>query len=173
MTVVHRRGLFTGRGPITLHVGRATYKAFNKVHTAEFAELWAQSDHRPVLFGIVGERRYWRFAGKWFADNDALTEDEVYAVLVTREQRRQTAINRAQTTAAMLAEPAPALRGAIPDDLKMLIWTRDGGCCRKCGSNVELQFDHIIPVSKGGATSEQNLQLLCGPCNRRKGASII
>ncbi len=37
----------------------------------------------------------------------------------------------------------------------------------------ELQFDHLIPLAFGGATTEQNLQILCGPCDRRKGASII
>ncbi len=33
--------------------------------------------------------------------------------------------------------------------------------------------DHLIPLAFGGATTEQNLQILCGPCDRRKGASII
>ncbi len=71
--------------------------------------------------------------------------------------------------------PAPTIRGAIPDDLKQYVWQRDRGrCrCRQCGSNIELQFDHLIPLAFGGATTEQNLQILCGPCNRRKGASIV
>jgi 5-methylcytosine-specific restriction endonuclease McrA len=53
------------------------------------------------------------------------------------------------------------------------VWQRDRGQCRQCGANTELQFDHIIPLAKGGSTSEANLQILCGPCNRRKGASIV
>jgi 5-methylcytosine-specific restriction endonuclease McrA len=35
-----------------------------------------------------------------------------------------------------------------------------------------LQFDHIIPVALGGATSAQNLQLLCRQCNLAKSAGI-
>ncbi|WP_228819248.1 HNH endonuclease [Nocardia transvalensis] len=173
VAVTHRPRLFGRSGPIFLRVGRSVFKTFDRLHVDDFAALWAQSDDWPVLFGIIGERQYWRFAGRWFVDNDGLSAEAVHALLVTRDQRRQTAINRAQTTVAMLSEPAPAVRGAIPDDLKMLIWARDGGRCRKCGSNSELQFDHIIPVSKGGATSEENLQLLCGPCNRSKGGNLV
>ena len=65
-----------------------------------------------------------------------------------------------------------APRGAIPDDVKHLVWQRDGGACRSCGATLELQFDHVIPVSMGGASTPENLQILCGPCNRRKGASL-
>ncbi|ALE07869.1 hypothetical protein AL755_14895 [Arthrobacter sp. ERGS1:01] len=62
---------------------------------------------------------------------------------------------------------APARR-SIPDDLKQYIWTRDEGRCRGCGATTELQFDHIIPVAKGGSNTSENLQILCGPCNRFK-----
>lgn len=173
VAVVHHPRLFSKTGPVILHVGRAAYRTFSKVHADAFAAMWAETARQPVLFGVIGERQYWAFDRRWFYDNEGLTSDQVHALLITRDQRRQATINRAQTTAAMLG-PAPTVRrSAIPDDLKMLVWTRDGGRCRKCGSNVELQFDHEIPVSKGGATSEQNLQLLCGPCNRAKGASII
>jgi hypothetical protein len=103
-----------------------------------------------------------------------LSADEVRALLITREQRRRATINRAQTIAAMNdAPPPPSVRGAIPDDMKLLVLNRDQGRCRHCGATSELQFDHIIPWSMGGATSPENLQVLCGPCNRRKGASVV
>jgi hypothetical protein len=62
---------------------------------------------------------------------------------------------------------------AIPQDVKIRVAARDRGRCRQCGSTTELHFDHVIPWSKGGANTVANIQLLCGPCNRRKGADDI
>lgn len=45
------------------------------------------------------------------------------------------------------------------------------GRCSYCGSEDELQIDHIIPVAKGGETEEGNLQPLCRPCNIKKGVN--
>ena len=58
----------------------------------------------------------------------------------------------------------------IPQDVKIAVSARDGGRCRKCGSSEKLHFDHVIPVSRGGANTVANIQLLCGACNRAKGA---
>ena len=63
-------------------------------------------------------------------------------------------------------------RPPIPDDVKIFVWQRDGGHCVKCGSHGNLEFDHIIPLAKGGSNTARNLQLLCEECNRRKSASI-
>jgi len=63
-------------------------------------------------------------------------------------------------------------RRAIPRDVQRFVWQRDRGRCVQCGSNENLEFDHIIPVSKGGANTARNLQLLCEKCNRRKSDKI-
>jgi hypothetical protein len=59
-------------------------------------------------------------------------------------------------------------RRDIPDELIKIIVDRDRVCCG-CGSDEDLQLDHIIPVSRGGNESEDNLRLLCGSCNRKRG----
>jgi hypothetical protein len=63
-------------------------------------------------------------------------------------------------------------RMPIPEDVKLVVWARDGGSCVRCGSRQDLHFDHIIPVSKGGGNSEANIQLLCQPCNLTKSDKI-
>ena len=60
----------------------------------------------------------------------------------------------------------------ITQKVKDKVWNRDGGKCVECGSNENLEFDHIIPHSKGGANTYRNIQLLCEPCNRSKSAKI-
>jgi hypothetical protein len=63
-------------------------------------------------------------------------------------------------------------REPIPQSVQNTVWNRDGGRCVKCGSNEKLEFDHIIPFSKGGANTYRNLQLLCETCNRKKSNNI-
>ena len=63
-------------------------------------------------------------------------------------------------------------REPIPQDVQDKVWNRDGGRCVKCSSNEKLEFDHIIPFSKGGSNSYRNLQLLCEKCNRQKSNRI-
>jgi hypothetical protein len=63
-------------------------------------------------------------------------------------------------------------RRSIPQDVKIAVSARDGGRCRQCGSTAQLHFDHVIPISRGGANTVANIQLLCGACNRAKGAKM-
>lgn len=64
------------------------------------------------------------------------------------------------------------LREPISQQVKMYVWQRDKGKCTKCGKNEKLEYDHIIPVAKGGSDTERNIRLLCESCNRTKGANI-
>ena len=60
----------------------------------------------------------------------------------------------------------------IPREVQDRVWRRDEGKCVECGSNEFLEFDHIIPHSKGGANTYRNIQLLCEKCNRSKSDNI-
>ena len=52
------------------------------------------------------------------------------------------------------------------------VFARDGWACQYCGSRSNLTVDHVIPRSKGGQSSWENIVASCGPCNRRKGDSL-
>lgn len=51
---------------------------------------------------------------------------------------------------------------------KARVFAKDNFKCVKCGSEENLQIDHIYPRSKGGGNEPDNLQTLCRSCNIRK-----
>jgi len=64
-------------------------------------------------------------------------------------------------------------RESIPEEVRIAVWRRDGGKCSRCGSREKLEYDHIIPISKGGSSTVRNVELLCQSCNRKKKDNII
>ena len=48
------------------------------------------------------------------------------------------------------------------------VFLRDRFTCQYCGEHEELTFDHVVPRSKGGATTWENVVAACSPCNLRK-----
>lgn len=60
----------------------------------------------------------------------------------------------------------------IPIAVQREVWRRDEGRCVDCGTKEKLEYDHIIPFSKGGSNTVRNIQLLCESCNRKKTNNI-
>lgn len=61
----------------------------------------------------------------------------------------------------------------IPEHVKVAVFQRDGGQCRQCGyAGPYVEYDHIIPRSKGGQNTVENIQLLCRQCNLKKSNRI-
>ena len=117
---------------------------------------------------------YWFYKKKLYGTSDLdLTPDDVAALMSESANRRRLQLEKAHALQAMNTELSKGLRRAhIPQDVKVLVWQRDGGRCISCAAQSDLEFDHIIPVALGGSNTIRNLQLLCEPCNRRKGASL-
>jgi 5-methylcytosine-specific restriction endonuclease McrA len=49
------------------------------------------------------------------------------------------------------------------------VFLRDRFVCQYCSADDDLTFDHIVPRSKGGQTTWENVVAACSPCNLRKG----
>jgi hypothetical protein len=77
-----------------------------------------------------------------------------------------------KTKSRTLGATLKSARHAVNSKIRIHVFMRDGHKCKLCGSGAPLEVDHVIPVSKGGSSDLENLQSLCIPCNRRKGAKI-
>jgi Pyruvate/2-oxoacid:ferredoxin oxidoreductase delta subunit len=67
-------------------------------------------------------------------------------------------------------EPSTTYRKkVISQKLRTAVFERDLYRCVRCKTHLDLCADHIVPESKGGETSIDNLQTLCRSCNSSKG----
>jgi 5-methylcytosine-specific restriction endonuclease McrA len=67
-----------------------------------------------------------------------------------------------------------SLKSYVPQDrppafTRFNLFLRDAFSCQYCGSADELTFDHVIPRSRGGRTTWENIVTACAPCNLTKG----
>jgi 5-methylcytosine-specific restriction endonuclease McrA len=53
------------------------------------------------------------------------------------------------------------------------VFARDNWTCQYCGSRSQLTVDHVVPRSKGGGSTWDNIVASCAPCNRRKGDALL
>ena len=63
-------------------------------------------------------------------------------------------------------------RGWVSSDMRNAVMRRDNFRCKYCGSERNLEVDHIFPISKGGKSTFDNLQVLCHRCNYLKSNKV-
>ena len=118
-------------------------------------------------------KSWWWFDGAFYVTEEELKSADVVALVHEKGNATRLRLEKAHSLMAMRQRlDTKAKRQSIPQEVKVAVWQRDNGRCVDCGSQTDLEFDHVIPVSMGGANTERNLQLLCAVCNRRKGGTL-
>jgi hypothetical protein len=127
----------------------------------------------PVALVREGRRCTWVFEGRFYWEDEELEARDVLALIRERERLARRRLQRAHATLARDGDPLAApRRERIAADVRRVVFERDGGRCVECGSDFDIQYDHVIPFSAGGAATAENLQILCAGCNKRKGDSL-
>lgn len=133
----------------------------------------------PDMCQRCGEQDFWEIALPHVIDADPRSPFHVFAYYKCTHGHKWTChwskrVNElpADSSSGKIPEHEREVR-TIPQAVKIAVAVRDGGRCCWCGSEENIEYDHIFPVSRGGKTEEENLQLLCKKCNSRKGDSVI
>jgi hypothetical protein len=136
-------------------------------------EVWRQSEQEPLKITTPWGVSTWFYKDTRFdvRNSSGLSDEEIKLLIRDALDRERKKLERLQSLYAS-GDSGQHRRVVIPNDVRMFVWKRDGGVCVKCGSNRNLEYDHIIPVSKGGSSTARNLQLLCEDCNRDKSNHI-
>jgi hypothetical protein len=102
------------------------------------------------------------------ADTEAVLEAALDLLLAANDKKKGLVKRPRPSPARPSASPR-----YIPAEVKRAVWTRDGGCCRwpvasggVCGSTTRLEFDHVVPVARGGASTVSNIRILCATHNQ-------
>lgn len=151
-----RRHFFTATGLRPVQIATPAYR------------LLAERQRRqPVFVAKNSVRTWWWYQDKFYWDSHGYSATDVLALLKDRERRHERKLERAHLALRLEHEPT-SRRSPIPRELRKAVFERDGGRCVECGGNFDIQYDHILPVALGGATTLENLQILCAGCNCEK-----
>ncbi len=141
-------------------------------------------DSEPEFFsksitanGVTGEYKatseFWIYKSRvFFVDPDSDFTPEEQKLLIKEEFDKERRYFEKLQAKFSSNQALTTWRTKISASARIFVWQRDGGKCVECGSNENLEYDHIIPFSKGGSNTERNLQLLCASCNRLKSDNI-
>jgi 5-methylcytosine-specific restriction endonuclease McrA len=130
---------------------------------AAFPALVLNADYRPLSYYPLS---LWN----WQKAVQAVFLDRVNIVSQYEKHVRSPSFRmKLPSVVSLKAYVKPAL---YPAFTRFNVFLRDRFSCQYCGSKEDLTFDHLVPRSRGGKTSWDNVVTACAPCNLRKGGEM-
>lgn len=155
------------------NMNKLRHKAFEEVVKPKLLKLQEKIKENQPLRILrdsleYGEHAYLYKDAIYKFDRDYSDEEILLQILdfEDKERRKFERLKR-KLDLTQQVDKAPK-REIIPEEVRIAVWRRDEGKCSKCGSRKNLEYDHIIPISKGGSNTVRNIELLCEECNRKK-----
>lgn len=137
------------------------------------ANDWVRSQVEPVLLNMYCDRGNWLYQDAVYEVTGNYSDEERKLLLLEFADKERQKFERLK--AKFSKEQTQHIkyeRSRIPENVRIEVWRRDQGKCVDCGSRENLEYDHIVPVSRGGSNTARNVELLCEVCNREKGNRI-
>lgn len=131
-----------------------------------FPALVLNADFRPLSYYPLS---LW----SWQDAVKAVFLDRVSVLSEYEHEVRSPTLTMKLPSVIALREYIPSARK--PAFTRFNVFLRDHFSCQYCGDGFptpELTFDHVIPRSRGGRTTWENVVTACGPCNLRKGSRL-
>jgi hypothetical protein len=137
-------------------------------------EVLASGESVPTqIFMSKSESRYWLFKRIVYEVVGSYTKDEMQLLVLDEFDKERRLFERLKNRYEDGGEKGTHERPRIPENVRIEVWRRDGGKCARCGSRERLEYDHIVPISRGGSNTARNIELLCESCNRAKSNNIV
>ncbi len=178
-------------GAVTVEQAREHYAASEATAEFEFSqplkllvEVPNQSEGEKVARAFDGQAPYRLSGSNWCfylfgssswrlsKSDESANEDELRLLFLDEVDSERRKYERLRRKFSDDVDKTRNNREPIPEAVRVFVWRRDEGKCARCGSQRKLEYDHIIPVSKGGGNTARNIQLLCEECNRKKSDAI-
>jgi HNH endonuclease len=140
-------------------------------YVAFISELISQDQKEPLKTNHIN---VWFFNGFIYEVKGYYTDNEIRLLILEDFDKERKYFEKLKTKFDETKESEFAFeRPRIPENVRIEVWRRDGGKCAKCGSRERLEYDHIVPISKGGSNTARNIELLCEKCNRSKSNNVV
>ena len=117
--------------------------------------IYNDKERNAVIDSILDADEIEQETARLILDDDVQRKPGIYPHLLTREEKHLN------------------IR-AFSDSMKQKVYEKQSGICVRCDDEFtikEMEADHITPWSEGGKTNEDNCQMLCKTCNRKKSAT--
>ncbi|MEL6279215.1 MAG: HNH endonuclease [Pseudomonadota bacterium] len=126
--------------------------------------LVLNADYRPLSYFPLS---LW----SWQDSVKAVFLERVDIIAQYEQQVRSPSLTMQLPSVIALREYVkPAL---YPAFTRFNLFLRDEFTCQYCGAGGEMTFDHVVPRSKGGKTTWENVVAACGTCNLKKGSLTL
>lgn len=146
----------THAGLLWLLDSRAIFQSTTKAETFNYRNIIGIRIHQKLVDFQLKGKPVWKFRLR----DDAPLFSLIFGKLIGLANQTATRVVEGESTRH------------IARDVRQRIWLKYGAQCVDCGARDYLEFDHIIPVAKGGSNLDANIQLLCRRCNQKKSDHI-